>query len=274
MNALKRNSIVLLFGIMAVGLLLSCGGSQKTVRKDTLKFVSVEEELALGKALRAQAFKQIKLVRNHQITDFLNGIARELGAQSDWKGLDYSVYVVNDANLNHFSLPGGSIFIFRGLLEVAENAAEVAMIIAHEVAHLSSRDGVDRVASKYAYAFAAQSVVGEIPEIPAQIITNLYSEGTILDYAEEDEYFADKRAVKYAWRANYDPSALLTMLEKLRAAEKTNPRLVRLLQATHPPITSRYKRVRIEIEKMPRKRSLRLDLPEFKKIKETLEKIP
>ncbi|NOY57921.1 MAG: M48 family metalloprotease [Calditrichaeota bacterium] len=259
--------------LFITSLLAGCAGTREQ-EEDTLQFVSIDEELSLGKKLTEQAGKQLPLIRNPEVTQFFDKIAREIGAQSDWTGLDYKVYIVNEPDLDHFSLPGGSIYIFRGLIGIADNASEIAMIIAHEVAHLASRDAVQRVAKKYTYAFAAQEVVGDIPEIAYQIISSLYSSGSILDYPEDAEYFADQRAIKYAWKANYDPEALAEILEKLRDVEETDPKLVALLLTTHPPTSNRYKKVKMELAQTPRKSTLRKDLPEFQHIKEILQKIP
>lgn len=271
MKKLLKPTGVFLF-LLIMTLIAGCAGTRQ--QEDTLQFVSIDEELSLGKKLTEQAAKQLHLIRNPEMTQFFDKIAREIGAQSDWSGLDYKVYIVNEPDLDHFSLPGGSIYIFRGLIEIADNASEVAMIIAHEVAHLAARDAVQRVAKKYTYAFAAQVVVGDIPEIAHQIISSLYSSGSILDYPEDSEYFADQRSIKYAWKANYDPEGLLEILEKLRDAEETDPKLVALLLTTHPPTSNRYKRVKMELAQTPRKSTLRKDLPEFQHIKEILQKTP
>lgn len=258
-----------LWGLM---FFFACAGSGP--QRDTLQFVSVDEELALGQTLSIQASQQLQLVRNQKINEFFSTLAKEIGSQSDWDGLDYFVHIVNDPHLNHFSLPGGHIYIFRGMVEFASTTSEIASIVSHEIAHLASRDGVDRVAIKYAYAFAAQSVLGEIDEIPQQIISNLYSDGTILDYTEDDEFFADKRCIKYLWKANYDPNGLLTMLEKLRATEEENPEAIILLQSTHPPLSNRYKKAASQIRVAPRKKNMRTDTPEFKEILSILNQIP
>lgn len=259
---------VLLFSSL---MLLSCAGSGQ---RGKLSFVSIDEEIALGKSLASQASNQLKLIRNQAVTQFFNQIAAEIGAQSDWSGLTYSVNIVNEPDLNHFSLPGGHIYIFRGLIDSAATASEIATLIAHEIAHIATRDGVQRLGAKYAYAFAAQSVVGDNPEIAVQIVSQLYSDGTILDYPKEREFNADKIAIKYAWKANYDPDGLLEILEKIRMAQMYTPEKVSLLLLTHPSTTLRYKRARMEIADIPRKSSLQKDLPDFQTIKQTLSRIP
>ena len=270
-NSRLKQGFTLVALVSGILFFLACAGSGS---RGKLSFVSIDEEVALGKALAAQSTKQLKLIRNQAVTQFFNQIAAEIGAQSDWSGLTYTVNIVNEPDLNHFSLPGGNIYLFRGLIDSAAITSEIALIIAHEIAHIAARDGVQRMGVKYAYAFAAQSVVGANPEIAYQIISQLYSEGTILDYPKDHEFNADKKAIKYAWKANYDPDGLLNILEKLRTIQTTAPEKVSLLLLTHPSTAVRYKRAHMEIADVPRKSSLRSDLPEFQTIKQTLNRIP
>jgi len=250
---------------------LNCAGSRKTGR---LAFVSLDEELAMGKEFASQAAQQFPLVQDPEIDAFLNKIAQEIGAQSDWSGLKYTVHLVNEPDLNHFSLPGGHIYLYRGVVENATNASEVAAVIAHEIAHLAARDGVERMAQKYGYALAAQSVMGENPEIPSQIVANLYTPNTILDYPKKAEQEADRKSAIYAWKADYDPAGLLLFLLKIRQMKHQSPSRVALLTKTHPSAPARYRSVNNEIERLNLKESIRADLPEFAVIKERLKKIP
>ncbi len=249
-------------------LLVSCGGTGN--RSGTLSFITMEEELEFGKDLMMETEKQIELLQNEKITIFLNQIAKEIGKQSDWSGLTYSVYVVNKPDINHFSLPGGYIYIYRGMLECAETAGEVATIIAHEIAHIAARDAIRRVGVKYGYAFAAQRIIGDIPEITQEITSQLYGDGTILDYHKSREYKADQKAVKYAWKANYAPTEYLNILKKIQHVQDNEPARVYLLNKTHPPVMNRYKVAGVEIDKAPEKSSLLKNLDGFTEIKEIL----
>ena len=266
-----RNRILLVLLPVVVSL-LSCSPSSR--RSGALHFISIEEELSLARMLNAQATNELKILRNQKVTAFFDEIGKQIGAQSDWSGLEYHVWIINEPDINHFSLPGGSIFLYRGLIDLADEAAEVALIIAHEVAHITARNAINRVAEKYGYAFAAQSLIGENPEIPSRIIAELYADGTILDYPLDQEYNADRNGVKVAWKANYDPRAFLTILEKIRHAESATPQLTERLLLTHPATATRYRRVKPEISKAPRKTTLRRNLPEFQEIKDLLQKIP
>jgi predicted Zn-dependent protease len=261
--------ILLLWTLLTV---LACGGNQAARNK--LTFVTIDEELALGQQLAAQAQSQLPVIRNQALNAYFNQLVQKVGAISDWEGLEYKVYLINEPDANHFSLPGGHIFIFRGIMERCESTAELVAVIAHEVAHVAHRHGVGRLSEKYAYALAAQRVMGENPEIPSQIISNLYSEGTILDYPEDQELLADQKAVEYAWKANFDPAAYLKWVQKTRTLVALDPERVGLLYYTHPSADLRVRQVRIALDKAPDKNSLKIETKEFETMKNILDRIP
>ncbi|MBN2411311.1 M48 family metalloprotease [candidate division KSB1 bacterium] len=259
------------FSIIFLLILYFFPGCAGNSNRGKLDFITFEEETFLGQELVKESKKQLPLIQNPEISSFLEHIANEIGENSEWKGLNYSVFIVDLPDYNHFSLPGGSIYLFRGLIELASNVNEVALIIAHEIAHIASRDAIDRISEKYSFALAAQSVMGNNPEIPKQIVATLYSTGTILDYPEEAELLADIKAVQYAWKTNYDPTGLVNVLEKINIAEKNAPELVKLLNYTHPFADTRFKAIQPEISRLVKKNGLIKDLPEFNRIKELLK---
>ncbi|MBN1482728.1 hypothetical protein EH223_12130 [candidate division KSB1 bacterium] len=255
-------------------LFVGCAGT-RSQETNTLKFITIEEELKLGEELESFTIRYLKIIRNSQVNQFLTEMANNIGAVSHWRGLDYSVFVINEQDINHFSLPGGTIYIFRGLIEQADNADEIAAILAHEIVHLSQRDAVARLAEKYSYAFAAQQVIGENPEIAEHVIMSLYREGTILDYSAEQEKAADKVGLFYMLDAGYDPRSMITVLEKMRKIEKQNPRRLELLRMTHASTATRQRRVQKSIKKLSiNPAAFRDDTREFSKLKITLAKIP
>jgi beta-barrel assembly-enhancing protease len=251
-------------------LLLACSGS----RVGTLSFVSLDEETSLGREIAIQTPMLLPVIRNQEITQFYNQLVREIAAKSDWSGLTYTVFLVNSPEVNHFSLPGGEIYLYRGLLETAESAGEMAAVLAHEIAHIGRRDAINRLSAKYSYAFAAQSVIGQNPELAAHILQNLYNQETILDYPAKAEFLADALAVKYVWKANFDPNGLLTLMEKIQTLGKKGPPAIALLRSTHPSAADRIVNIRKELTSVPHHDGLRLDLAEFGKIHEQLSRLP
>lgn len=274
-NRSKHSKSQRIWALIIIGLLtlhISCTHSARKTGK--LSYVSVEEELELGQTLLLQAEKQFKIVRDEAVTQYLQQLTTEIARQSDWSGLQFTTFLINSPDINHFSLPGGNIFIFRGLLQMCETTGELAGILAHEIAHICARDGVDRIAEKYGFAFAAQTVMGTNPEIPIQIIQNLYNDGTILDYSSKAELRADRKAVLYMYKANWDPKQYGMILEKIRETEVMDSDLVLLLRATHPSISTRLRQVNREIDKAPAKSALRMEDAEFQIIKNIVEQIP
>lgn len=248
---------------------LACSGSRS--RSDIDSFISIDEELALSKALVEQTASQLRILDRPLANEFFNGLALEIGAVSDWNGLDYSVHIVDEEDVNHFSLPGGQIYLFRGLIDVCETAGEIAAVIAHEIAHVSHRDGIERLARKYGFAFAAQELIGNNPQIPYQIVSQLYSEGTLLDYPRSAEYRADARAIGYLVKANFDPRSLLELLERFRVMEDERPDLMALLRTTHPRAMHRFNKARKVLFRTSRPEDLIRDLKIYNKIKQELK---
>ncbi len=268
---MKSNGLTALLLTALVVLGTSCAGNRKS---GTLAFVSIEEEIALGKEISVQAGQVLKTVRNQEVLRYLDGLAAEIGLQSHWSGLTYSVQVVNEPDLNHFSLPGGEIFIYRGLLESLGNSDQVAAVLAHEIAHIAARDGVERLAAKYGWAVAAQSMIGQNPEIARQLLLTLYTKDSILDYPKPVEREADRKSATYLEKAEFDPKGALEMLCILRQAETRHPALVRLLRRTHASSSSRYRHVSNQVKLLHTPAANAHPLAEFLQVKEILAKIP
>ncbi|MBD3374188.1 M48 family metalloprotease [candidate division KSB1 bacterium] len=265
-------SLIIAVLLIFSGNLTECSSHRN---QSSLAFITVDEEMALGKELTTQTLQSLPILRNQEINEFFNRVCQQIGVVSEWEGMTYKLFIVNQPDINHFSLPGGSIFIFRGVIEDAETVSEIAAVIAHEVAHIANRDGVARVGAKYGYAFAAQRVLGTYPEIAKQIVRNLYSpEGTILDYPKDSELDADERAVRYAWKANFEPSSYIKYLERVRDMTQATADMVALLALTHPSPTDRMNRARSELDKIPFKSSLIENIPIYDEIKEKLARIP
>jgi len=253
---------------------LQCAGSQSG-NTGTLNFISIDEELTLGEDISSFTLRYLDIIRNRALNNFLNKMAKTIGDVSHWSALPYTVFVINDDEINHFSLPGGNIYLFRGLIENAETADEIAVVLAHEIAHLSERDAVARLAEKYSFSFAAQSVIGENPEIAEHVISSLYKEATILDYPPEHEFRADVLALEYAQKAHFNPRVLSVFLAKMEENKKIRPEETRLLQMTHPATRARLKRIRKKLKKQTSLLQFTTEFSvDFVNAKQALAKIP
>ncbi|MDZ7725225.1 MAG: M48 family metallopeptidase [candidate division KSB1 bacterium] len=150
---------------------------------------------------------------------------------------------MNRPDILHFSLPGGNIFISRGLIELTETDCELAAVIAHEAVHSSHRHSVQQVADKYAYALAAQKIVGDNPEIIKTVLESLFTRDTILDYGKKLEFSADERALLYMQQAGYDPDGLMRLLTKIDELYDSREFLMKHLHRTHQLPGKRLKKL-------------------------------
>jgi beta-barrel assembly-enhancing protease len=263
----------MLMGLLLSLCLFSCAGTDSR-QTGQIQFVTIDEELELGEELASFSVQHLNIIRNRSINRFLSGLAYQIGQVSHWRGMRFTIFVINEPDVNHFSLPGGNIYLFRGLLETTSSAEEVAAILAHEIAHLAMRDGVSRLAEKYGYSFAAQQIIGDNPEIAEHIIRSLYKQDTILDYPAEQEFLADQNAVDYLQAASLDAGGLYSIVKKIEVLQNNNSPQITLLSSTHPAAKLRLDKIRKFLPKKQPDIAAPLDSTEFYKMEELLARMP
>jgi len=180
---------------------------------------------------------ELPLVRDAATNSYINKIGRQVAAQADARGIPYSFYVVNSDVVNAFSLPGGYVYLNRGLLERADNVAQLAGMLAHQIGHVVERHGEARSAQ-----------------------------------AERE---ADHDAIGYAVRGGYNPSGLTQFLDKMLAMRAQTPAKVEQWLASHPLTAERLRSLEAEIAATPGAQSPRLvtDTPEFQSFRERLRSL-
>src|SRR5204863_2239851 len=139
--------------------------------------------------------------------------------------------------VNAFALPGGFFYVNKGLVLAADNEAELAGVMAHEIAHVAARHAVENQTKgnllEYA-AIAGSIFLGGIPGMIYQNTANLGLLGAFMKFSRNAEAEADKLGVQYMYAAGYDPGAMATMFEKLEAKNKKKPGLIARAFASHP----------------------------------------
>ena len=153
----------------------------------------------------------------------MSAIGRRLVAVCDRQELVYTFGVVDDQDVNAFSLPGGYVFINRGLIEKTASDDELAGVIAHEVAHIAARHAIKRYESSLGLQLVQLATLAARQGAVAQGV-GVATRTAQLAYARQDELEADRLGVKYMKAAGFDPAAMLTFLEKIHALhqEKTS----------------------------------------------------
>ena len=227
-------------------LLLGCATVYNPVtRREERTMYTVEQEIALGRQVAEQVESQNELCEEKN--NYVNRIGQLVAANSDRPGIPYSFKVIDSTQINAFALPGGFIYINKGLLDILEEP-EVAAVLGHEIGHVAARHGIKRIQAVYGYqliAILALAAMGDKAEVRQmhEIADNIFTL-VVLGYSRKDEFQADRLGAIYTYRSGYDPHAMTRVLEKL--GQQSRGHQMTFL-STHPPIEDRIEQVKIVI---------------------------
>jgi predicted Zn-dependent protease len=220
-----------------------------TERKETL-LIDTQSEISLGRDIDNQIQKQLKISHNPILQNRLDNIGRRVAKFSDRQDLVYFFRVVEDKELNAFAIPGGFVYVNSGIIHAAKED-ELACVLAHEIGHIAARHSVKKLQTSLGYQIIMNIVLGVSGNQAVTKATGIVFELVSLGYSRQDESLADRLAVRYAYKAGFNPNGMVTFLKKLQQeAEKRGPNFNIVFLSSHPPIEERIKNVKIEIEKL------------------------
>ena len=197
---------------------------------------STEKEVRQGREAAAEVDRQAKFVDDPLITEYVNRVGQNIVLHSDAK-VPFTIKVIDSDEVNAFALPGGFFYVNKGLILAADNEAELAGVMAHEIAHVAARHAVENQtkASLLEYAALGGSIfLGGIPGMIYQNTAGIGLLGIFMKFSRSAEEEADKLGVQYMYAAGYDPGAMATMFEKLEAKNKKKPGFIARAFSTHP----------------------------------------
>ncbi len=209
----------ILFLIFAT-LISSCATNPASKNKDFV-LMSEKAELALGLKLAAQYNQQLPLLdEKDPLAVFVNEVGQRVAKVADRPELFYHFRVVDNATINAFALPGGHIYIHRGLLNHLNSEAELAAVLGHEIGHVTARHAVQRYTQIQGYqlGMTITSIFVPMPTGTSNF-TNLLAASFISGYGRKQELQADDLAIKYIPKAGYDPAAVIQLLATLKRLE-------------------------------------------------------
>ena len=214
-----------------------------------VNFYSIEKEIALGKQMAQEVERQAKLVNDPVITEYVNRIGQNLVRNSDAK-VPFTIKVLDSDEVNAFALPGGFMFVNTGLVLKAGNEAELAGVLAHEIAHVAARHGT-RQATKgeiINYASIPLIFMGGWAGYAVRQAAGLAVPLGFLKFSRGMEGEADKLGLEYMYHAGYDPTSFVDFFEKIQSMEKKKPGTISKLFASHPMTDDRIKAAQKEIQ--------------------------
>lgn len=199
--------------------------------------VSQASEVQLGADYAAQIEKEIPLVRDPDVVTYINVLGDSLARVVDDRSLDWHFNVVNSPDLNAFAVPGGYIYINRGIIEQAANLSEVAGVIGHEIGHVTKRHSIKQM-QKAQGANVGVSLACVLTHIcdsqASQALINVAGGAVFAKFSRDDETEADEEGVKTLVRARIDPQGMPEMFQLLLNSRKTQPDKVSAFFASHP----------------------------------------
>ena len=218
-------------------------------QQEEYTFTSTEKEVAMGRKLARRVQHELAVTADEPMQERVRTIGAHLVAVCDRKDLLYTFTVVNDKEVNAFSLPGGYVFLNDGLIKKVSSDDELAGVIAHEVAHIAARHAIKRYESSVGMQIIQLATLAARQGNMAGGLS-VAMQAAQLAYARQDELEADQLAVKYMRAADYDPHAMLTFLEKIHEIDQDKtaylPRGVVRPQygMTHPYVPERIRAVK------------------------------
>lgn len=240
-----------------------------------VNFYSIEKEIQLGRQLAEEVERTAKIVDDPVISEYVNRIGQNIVNNSDAK-VPFTIKVIDAEEVNAFALPGGYFFVNTGLIELAEDEAELAGVMAHEIAHVAARHGTRSATRSQLVQFATIPLlfIGGWAGYGIQQAANFAIPMTMLKFSREFEEDADFLGVQYMYKAGYDPASMVQFFERLKAQQKKKKNFVARAFSSHPMSKSRIKNVQKTIDELlPEQPEYAVTSSEFDNVKERLARM-
>ena len=236
---------------------------------------SLERQIAMGKDYSDRVEATSKMVRDPEVTEYINRIGQNLVRNSD-SLVPFTIKVIDSDDINAFALPGGFFYVDSGLILAAENEAELAGVMAHEIAHVAAchaARGRTRGQLMNMASLPVMMVGGPLGYAAYETLT-IATPLTFLKFSRKFESEADFLGVQYMYRAGYDPQALTAFFEKVKAMEKRPQSAVVKAFQTHPQTPDRIAKTQSEISTLlPPQTQYTVDTSDFEDVKARLNRL-
>jgi len=234
---------------------------------------SVDTDVKLGKRYAMMVESSARMIHDPLIVEYVNRVGQNLVRNSDAK-VPFTIKVIDSDDINAFALPGGFFYVNSGLILAADNEAELAGVMAHEIAHVAARHATRQMTKANYVSFST------IPLIfvnswgvyeAANLAMSLALPVTFMKFQRGYEAEADYLGLQYMYKAGYDPQSFISFFEKIEALEKEKPGAMSKAFASHPPTPDRIEKSQEEIrEILPPRPEYIVDTSEFDAVKARL----
>ncbi|HEU5208621.1 MAG TPA: M48 family metallopeptidase [Longimicrobiales bacterium] len=222
--------------------------------------ISTQQEQQLGADYASQINAQLPIVDDAQLNSYINNLGRQIAAAGD-RRIPYRFYIVNAEQVNAFAVPGGYVYVNRGLVEATDNMSELAGVLAHEIGHVEERHSVEqmsRVQNANLGLNLAYILLGRAPSGLEQAAIGVGGNLVFARYSRGAEDEADEVAIPLLMGAGINPRGLLTFFDELLEQQRRSPSSVETWFSTHPTTQDRIANTRARIDRIPASQLSRL----------------
>ncbi len=242
-------------------------------------YLTEEEEMKLAEDFHQELLKQMRLVEDRNVNNYINSLGQSLARRSQRPNIPWRFYVVDDKSINAFATLGGRVYIHTGLLAATNTEAQLASVVGHEIGHIVGRHGLENVkrAQRMQMGVLGAAVLGAIfggqkGADYGAALGNLAAGGFLMKHSRDAEREADYLGLYNLQRANYNPSGMVQMFEILNQISQSQPNALGSILSSHPPASERAANTRREIDERLRGADGRgvSNTNEFQRIKSNL----
>jgi predicted Zn-dependent protease len=238
--------------------------------------ISQEKEIGVGKQYSQEIERQAKMITDPVINEYVNRVAQNVARNSDLK-IPLTVKVIDSPGINAFALPGGFLYVNSGLLQTADEEAQVAGVIGHEIAHVAARHWASNMTKSMILQYAMIPLMFTPMSYPVYIgLAEGMNWGlplAFLKFSRNDEAEADYLGLQYMVKAGYDPAAYEAIFSKVIDEERRSPGSVPKVFMDHPPTPDRMLQIDQEMKAFPKRDQYLVSTSEFDDVKARLNQV-
>lgn len=236
-----------------------------------VNLISTEQELQMGSQFSTEIEKELKLYNDPEVHAYVDSLGQVLAKHSERTDIPYVIKVVDTDEVNAFAIPGGYLYVNRGLIQTAVNESELAGVMGHEIGHVVGRHSAKQMTRELGLSTISSLLLGQNPSQWTALTSNVLSAGTLLHYGREAELEADYYGVMETYGAGIDPNGIVTFFGKLLDLEGGRQQSgFEKLFSTHPPTAERIEQAKAKIASLPKNKPLAKDSARFQAIKKRL----
>ena len=193
------------------------------------------------------------MLQDPQLQAYIDQVGQRVAAVVERREVAYQFKVIDAPDtVNAFALPGGYMYLYTGLLRMMEDEAELASVMGHEIAHVSSKHHGEAMTRQYGMQLLSNIILGQEPAGAARVARDLALGGGMSYFSRENEREADTKGMQYMVRAGYQPDAMISFMHKMRAADQAAGQGRRLaFLSTHPATDARIQALSAQLQKYP-----------------------